>query len=391
MKRVLVANPYGIGDVLFMTPLLKALKTQPGVERVDVLLGSRTEAVLRNNPNVDTIYFLEKDELNKLPVWRKLLKLLSFYQNLRKNRYDTFVDLSLTREYAFFAKYFLWIGRRIGFNYKNRGIFLNYKQDLKNGFSDKKVPEYYAELLGFLKVPAPEKLEIEFQVSQDAKKRVATRFRENGISENARIAAVSCGGGESWGRDAHFKQWPPRFFKELLERIHQASPLDAIIFLGSRKDTALNHQAARGLSIPFCHFAGELTLEETAAAFSLSSFALLNEGGLYHLASSQKTPVITLVGPVDEKVYGAIGKNQEILIFREDLECRPCYRAFRYNSACQHRSCLQELTPEEAFQKILKSGFLENLTPSSLRHPREGEDQRDSRLRGNDREMIVTL
>jgi len=39
MKRILVVNPYGIGDVLFCTPLLQTLKNQPGVERVDVLLG----------------------------------------------------------------------------------------------------------------------------------------------------------------------------------------------------------------------------------------------------------------------------------------------------------------------------------------------------------------
>ncbi len=361
MKRVLVVNPYGIGDVLFMTPLLKAIKAQAGVERVDVLLGSRTEAVLRHNRNVDTIYFLDKDELNALPAWKKALRLLKFYGDLRKNHYDTFFDLSLTREYAFWAKYFLRTPERVGFQYRKRGGFLNRRRDLTGGFSGRKVPEYYAELLGLLGYPVPRDLEMEFPVSELAEGRVRDLFRVRGIREGAVLAAVSCGGGESWGRDAHFKQWPPRFFRELLGKIHQDFPLDGIIFLGGKNELLLNESASEGLSIPFYHFTGKLTLEESAAALSLSAFALLNEGGLYHLASARRVPVITLVGPVDEKVYGTVGANQELLVLKEGLECRPCYRAFRYNSACSDRACLQELTPAEAFEKIRASRFFSKI------------------------------
>jgi len=364
MKRVLVVNPYGIGDVLFMTPLIEMLRSQPGVERLDVLLGSRTEAVLRHNPSVDQVFFLDKDRLKALPFWKRIFQLLDFYGGLRKNRYDTFFDLSLTREYAFFAKYFLWIPDRIGFNYKNRGIFLNRREDLVGGFSEKKVPEYYAGLLNLLDLPVPQSLEIVFPVSEETRVRVRERFRSVGIPEGANLAAVSCGGGESWGRDAHFKQWPPRYYRELLEKIQAEHPLDGVVFLGGKNDIPLNEEAATGLDLPSYHFAGDFTLEESAAALSFTRFALLNEGGLYHLASSQRVPVITLIGPVNEKVYGAVGHNLELLVFKDGLECRPCYRAFRYNSACEHRACLQELVPEEVMQELRRAHFFKKLTRS---------------------------
>ena len=61
LRRVLIVQPYGIGDLLFLTPVLRALRVMPTVEKVDLLLGSRTESVVRANPHVDQIYSIDKD------------------------------------------------------------------------------------------------------------------------------------------------------------------------------------------------------------------------------------------------------------------------------------------------------------------------------------------
>ncbi|HXV27626.1 MAG TPA: hypothetical protein VD913_01540, partial [bacterium] len=58
-------------------------------------------------------------------------------------------------------------------------------------------------------------------------------------------------------------------------------------------------------------------------------------------------------GPVDPEIYGPYPVSPRTLaIIKEGLECRPCYQRFRYNSACSGRECLQQLTPEEAWQAI---------------------------------------
>ena len=51
IRRVLVVQPYGIGDLLFITPVLRALRLIPTVERVDLMIGSRTRAVIQGNPD----------------------------------------------------------------------------------------------------------------------------------------------------------------------------------------------------------------------------------------------------------------------------------------------------------------------------------------------------
>lgn len=377
MKRVLIANPYGIGDCLFTTPLIKALK-ESGVEEIDLLLGSRTKAVFKNNPYVGRLYPLNKGKLAKMPALKRARYYLRFYRELASNRYDTFIDLSLTREYAFFAKCFMRIPKRIGFNYKGRGAFLNHREDLPEGFANKKVAEYYTSLLKFTGVPVPRKIETEFFISQEAREKIGAlisqglshqvfyfsplHVRGEGESQAPQFICVSAGGGESWGKEAHFKRWAPIHFRDLLLKIRERYPFDAVCFIGSSRDRELNLEISKHLPMPFAHYEGILSLEETAGLMTLADFVLVNEGGLYHLASSVKAPVICLVGPVDERVYGAVGNNLEVLVKKPRLECRPCYKRFRYRADCPDRRCLENLTPQEAFEQVLKTGFLEKLS-----------------------------
>ena len=73
-EKILLIQPYGIGDAIFMLPFLKALKTQKQVERIDVLLGSRTKPILENCPYVDNIFIIDKDKWKAQGNLRTLLE-----------------------------------------------------------------------------------------------------------------------------------------------------------------------------------------------------------------------------------------------------------------------------------------------------------------------------
>ena len=62
MKKILVANIFGIGDVLFTTPLIASIKKEiPGVS-VDYLCNARTKAIVEKDPDVDDIFVYEKEK-----------------------------------------------------------------------------------------------------------------------------------------------------------------------------------------------------------------------------------------------------------------------------------------------------------------------------------------
>ena len=69
MKNILIANIFGIGDVLFTTPLMGNLKKHIEGVSVDYLCNARTRFILESSPDVDQIFEYEKDDLTE--KWRR--------------------------------------------------------------------------------------------------------------------------------------------------------------------------------------------------------------------------------------------------------------------------------------------------------------------------------
>jgi ADP-heptose:LPS heptosyltransferase len=127
--RIVIVNPFGIGDVLFSTPLIRALRRAFPDAYLAYLGNRRTEEILKRNPHLDELFIYEKDELvaqwrtNWWTGWGMLLRLMA---RIRRRRFDIAIDLSLGERYGFVLA-LLRIPRRIGFDFRSRGRFLTYR------------------------------------------------------------------------------------------------------------------------------------------------------------------------------------------------------------------------------------------------------------------------
>ncbi|HNV85773.1 MAG TPA: glycosyltransferase family 9 protein [Candidatus Omnitrophota bacterium] len=357
MKRILIVQPFGIGDSLFVTPLIRTLKERGMAERVDMLLGSRTREVFERNPLIDRIFVIDRDKLKRQGLFRTFFEIGGLIFRLLKIRYHVLIDCSLSREYAFFARFFLAIPERIGFDYKKRGIFLSRKLSLPAGFSGKPVAEHYAELLRFLEITEVDCHPQFFFRAEDDTRR-GKILSDCGIREGEAYIAVVPGGGDSWGKDASFKRWPPVFFAQVLNAFRSRFPAKMVIVLGSGGEFRLGEElleAYEGKGVNLC---GKISLVDSAAVLKGARYLLANDSGMVHIARSLDVPCVAIYGPVDEKVYGPYPRGPAYLaIGRSDLDCRPCYKNFRYHSNCLHRSCLRELSPAEVIQRVYQSDF----------------------------------
>jgi len=357
MKRVLIVQPFGIGDSLFVTPLIRALKERKWAGRVDLLLGSRTKEVFERNPFVDRVFVIDRDRLKKQGFPKTFLEISRLIFELMKIRYDVLIDCSLSREYAFFARFFLRIPERTGFDYKNRGIFLSRKVPLPGGFSGRPVPEYYAELIGLLGIPGIDRHPQFFFRDEDEtdKRRILSGL---GIREGESYVAVVPGGGDSWGREASFKRWPPVFFAQALNAFQSRFSADHLIVLGSGGEFPLGEELLACYEKKGFNLCGKISLIEAASVLKNARYLLANDSGMVHIARALDVPCVAIYGPVDEKVYGPYPLDAGYLaIGRNDLECRPCYKSFRYDSNCPHRLCLKELSPAQVIQRVYHSDF----------------------------------
>lgn len=362
LKRVLVVHPYGIGDFLFVTPVLRALRLIPSVEKVDLLLGSRTAEVAAENPHVDEIFIADKGRYQRQGRLQTFREVSALGRELRAKHYDLMIDYSMRSEYAVLARLFLGIPSTAGFNYKGRGLYHSIRMPLPEGFHGKPAVDIYCGLAERAGIRTEGRW-LELYIRGQARDEAAQKWKlKTGRSNFGRFLFISPGGGESWGKDAHFKQWPAPFFAELCSRLCSAGRFDGAVILGSPGEKKLAAGLSEKLSVPFFDFSGELTILESAALLEQAALFMGNDGGLVHMAHALRVPLVAFYGPVDPSVYGpSPASSQALTIYKKDLKCRPCYVRFRYNSACAKRECLQELTPDEAWRQIQESGCLDNV------------------------------
>src|SRR3989338_1123522 len=103
--NILIVNPYGIGDVLFTTPVIHTLKEEFPNDRIGYMCNKRTAPLLKSNPFIDKIFIYERDDFKQLMArsWFSWFgEFSSFIAGIRRLRYEAALDLSLAANFGFF-------------------------------------------------------------------------------------------------------------------------------------------------------------------------------------------------------------------------------------------------------------------------------------------------
>ncbi len=348
-KKILIINIFGIGDVLFTTPLVANLKQHYPDVSIGYVCNRRTEDILKRLPQIDRVFTYERDEFQAIYQKSKLgfLKKIKFFiQEIKKEQYDTVIDLSMNT----FAGFFAWmagIKNRIGFNYKNRGVFLN-KKVLLEGYEGRHVVEYYLDFLKGLNIPVKEKKMV-FPLSLEDEQWAQGFLRQKGLKEDALIIGMVPGGGASWGKDAEYKRWPAEKYAKLVDKLIEKFSV-AIILMGSSNEQDLCQKVAN-LAQSFVHLAcGETSITQFAALSARCALNIVNDGGPLHVAVAAGAKTLSIFGPVDERVYGPYPKRNHMVV-THNIACRPCYHRFR-RASCTHISCLHEIEVVDVLGKV---------------------------------------
>jgi lipopolysaccharide heptosyltransferase II len=348
VKNILIINPFGIGDVLFTTPLIESLSARIEDAGIGFLCNRRTEPLLRANPKIKWVFVYEKDELREL--WKEsrikyLKKILALARDIREKKFDAVIDLSLTREYWILCL-LAGIKERIGFNYKGRGRYLTRKIKI-DGYIGKHVIEYYLELLRFIGI-APVQKEINLYLPREDKEWARSFLKTNGIKEGGLLIGIAPAGGASWGKEAAIKHWRSEDFGGVADRLIEELGAKVII-LGSDAEAGICENTAKAMSNPAVMACGKTTLLHSAALMSLCGLVIANDGGPLHLAVAAGARTVGIFGPVDDKVYGQYPPADRHKTVKNDIECRPCYRDFKMKE-CAERKCLSGISTDTVFK-----------------------------------------
>lgn len=347
----MIINPFGIGDVLFTTPLIRAIRQAFPHSRLGYLCNRRTEPILRESPHLDTLFVYEKDEVLRLwrtSWWRGARYVATLFRRVGRARFDLVIDLSLGERYGLLLT-LLGVRRRVGFNYRTRGRFLTDRLPI-DGYHEDHVVEYYRRLLGFLGVRLLDAA-LELRVSGTDRRWAEWWLAERRLGSDALLVGIVPAGGVSWGIDAPFRRWSIEGFATVGDALVERHGARILLF-GERTDAAVCQTVARLMCFPTIDLSGQTTLGQFVSLMSRLSLVVCNDGGPLHLAVSQGVKTVSIFGPVDPRVYGPYppAPSRHWVICREGLPCRPCYHQFKLPPCPYERACLTTIEPHEVIE-----------------------------------------
>ena len=120
MEKFLIINPFGIGDCLFTTPVIRAIKEAYPDSFIGYWCNERVQGIFKSDPNVNKLFALSRGDIKKIynsSPWQGIKKSWELYRLIKKEKFNISLDFSLDHRYAWISQA-AGVKRRIGFNYQ---------------------------------------------------------------------------------------------------------------------------------------------------------------------------------------------------------------------------------------------------------------------------------
>jgi ADP-heptose:LPS heptosyltransferase len=340
--RILVVKLATLGDVLTMTPTLRALRTSFPGAHIGVLTTPGGAPALRGLDSYDQVVTFDKFAFDRpSDAWRSLPSAIGLARDLRAGDWDTLVLLHhLTTPFGI-AKYAaLSLGsgapRRVGLeNGRGRWFLTDGAKD--EGFGWRHEVDYalsVAEVLGATHSGAPR---LELEVTSDDDKWAAAQLPD---PEPGAVLLVPGSGAFSRAR-----RWAPERFAEVGRVLLERHGLQPVVLSGVADDervlarTVATHIGSAARIAPAAP-----SPQSLGALVKRCRLVVGNDGGVVHVATAVGTPVVAVFGPSNARAWGPYPVDDpRHQVVREQLACAPCIHrghSFGTPQGCPARTCL---------------------------------------------------
>jgi ADP-heptose:LPS heptosyltransferase len=324
-QNILIIKPGAIGDLLHITPTIRALKTKFPNSRIDVMVGSRdAECLFENNPHINRVMFFDRKGEHRR--WK------NFYM-LCKNVGSSGYDLVINFQRSTFKVWLLVLSansRRILVYHKSRKHLIHAVLNHLETVSP----------LGIAATQQDPALEL-YPSAEDLRLANAV-LRAAGIFGKRLIAF-------NLGASNRIKCWRPASFALLAERLTAIEDV-AVVLIGGRAELDLAAQVMAVSRVQPCNLVNCLTLTQLGALLQQCHLLVSGDTGPLHLCTAVGTPVIALFGAIDPKRTGPVGKGH-VVISHPELSCVPCN-----DKLCRHNpelECMDLITVDEVFNAVV--------------------------------------
>ena len=342
-----------IGDVVFTTPVIRALRRHFPAAHMTYLVESAAAPVVASNPGLDEVLVVSHTR-----GWPRIKDDLRMGRQLRARRFDLAIDLHGGPR----SGWFTWATRapvRVGYDVQGRSWMYTRVVHRPRVLRPRHSVENQWDLLaaidpGFQAAPDPAEDRVEMPVDPAARASIDQRLRAFGVPDDGRVIVLHVSAGNP------FRRWPEPSFAELATGLAQGGPNRWVLVTGGPSDRSAASRviedarrragAGHGRILD-----GEgLTLADLRALMDRAALFVGGDSGPLHIAATSDVPIVGLYGPTLRE-RSAPWRPRHMPTASVDagaLPCRPCeqhvcvpgdFRCLTGISASQVRDAAEQL------------------------------------------------
>ncbi|MEN8097434.1 MAG: WecB/TagA/CpsF family glycosyltransferase [Chloroflexota bacterium] len=366
-SKILAIKLADIGDLILVTPAIKALRQQFPNAEIDLLtIPSTAEAYPQTL--FDEIVTVEKSSTHSTASrWFQAIKTGLI---LRSRKYDSvilFHHLSL-RSGA--LKHALMVSsvraqKSIGLD-NGRGWFLTHKVP-DGGFGVKHESQYWLDLVSAAgvsqNITAADDVPQTLLAVSDEDHAQADEWIPSG---ELPVIAIHPG----TGAYSRARRWELTKFVELGRALAYRA---MIVVVGAPMDGG--NELAEAIDGNVINLTDKTTLPQLAAVLSRCDLLIGADSGVLHVASTVNTPTVAIFGPSNHQAWQPLVQESNLRVIRAGSLCSPCiYTEFGLGSpaGCPERTCMRSIQVSRVLQEaenVLEGKYPEDVQERKIAKP----------------------
>jgi lipopolysaccharide heptosyltransferase II len=316
--RILIVRLREIGDVVFTTPALRALRHKFPDAHISYVVEPAAADVIRANPHVDELIVAPR---------RHLLADIALGRRLRRSRYDVAIDFHGGPR----ASLLTWLSGapvRVGYQVSGRAWMYTTRVARPRGLRPRHAVQNQWDLLAALGLPGPDASAwpVEMPADPAATAAIAERVARAGIQATDRLVVVHVSAGNP------FRRWPQRSFAALVASLASRAGMRVVVTSGPSEREAARRVAddARERLTPADRDRvvdlGDFSLAELRGLLDRAALYIGGDSGPLHIAATSAVPIVAVYGPT-LPVRSAPWRDGALVTESVEvtgLPCRPC-------------------------------------------------------------------
>lgn len=344
IKTILVFQTGGIGDLLRIFPLLKALRSEFPFARIAILSEYSSDIFKLVDDRSIVNEFLGFDFKKKT-----FLEKMSFLLKLRRRNFDLIVSPSRGAGMFECAIISFLIGRKWRAGFTKDGIGFLYTNKIEFRY-DIPIIKQNIDLLKTIGIRnTSDSISMKIAVPNED-----LLFAEGILSEAKGRGRIIVYVSPTVSNHPELFEWPLENFIELSKLLIKEKNA-FIVLLGGERDHEMSHFFEKNLEerINFKNLVGKTDLLKVFALIKSGDLFVGNDSGLLHIANAFGIPSVGIFGPSSpEQVISPL--NGRVIIIRHNAHCSPCYvHQPDFDFRCEYKNkCLTNITVDDVVRAI---------------------------------------